>query len=476
MTTTRRGPLVLLALLVLATAVGPARAQEPAAPGASARPSAPSAGRYVGPTSCGQDACHGATRPRTVYGVAQNELYVWLNQGPHARAWEVLLDERSAVIARNLGLPGGAEEAASCLSCHATAPPEDLRAGAIEVADGVSCEGCHGPASGWRSGHTAEDWSYEDAVAAGMTDLRSVETRARVCLGCHLGEPGRVVDHDLIAAGHPELRFELDNDSETMPPHWLPFADKPPAARPPRPTHGVRAWAVGQAVALREGVVELARRARGQEDTRWPDFSWMSCDACHHDLAGERYRKGLATGFRARPGLPPWSPARWVVLRVLLNRHAPDARAALEADVERLARQVSRITTPPGEVAATAERIAGHLDGVVERLDAVEWDAAELRATLRDLTAERRRLASHDLASAEQVVQAVYSLAGALLAEDPELLGTGLVDAVSALEDDLDEAGGAGGAWDREQLVRMLGLVDEWLSERAENRPDEEVR
>jgi len=439
----------------------------------------PPAGLYVGPTSCAQDACHGATRPRTVYGVAQNELYVWLNQGPHAKAWEVLLDERSAAIARNLGLGGGAEEAPSCLSCHATAPPEELRAGAIEVADGVSCESCHGPASGWRSGHTAEDWSYEDSVAAGMTDLRSVATRARVCLGCHLGEPGRVVDHDLIAAGHPELRFELDNDSETMPPHWLPFADKPPVARPSRPIHGARAWAVGQAVALQEGVTELARRARGEGGARWPDFSWMSCDACHHDLAAERYRKGLPREFRARPGLPPWSPARWAVLRVLLERHAPDARAGLEADVETLARQVSRITTPPGEVAATAERIAGRLDGVAARLDAVEWDGDELRATLRDLTAvtaDGRRLAAHDLASAEQVLQAVYSLAGALLAEEPELLGSGLVDAVSALADELEEAGAAGGAWDREQFVRMLGMVDEWVSERAQGRAGEEVR
>ena len=52
-----------------------------------------------------------------------------------------------------------------------------------------------------------------------MNDLRDVATRAQICLRCHLGQASsdhtsRVVDHRLIAAGHPVLRFELDNYSE----------------------------------------------------------------------------------------------------------------------------------------------------------------------------------------------------------------------------------------------------------------------
>lgn len=421
-------------------------------------------GLYVGPASCAQDACHGATRPRTVYGVAQNEYYVWLNQGPHAKAYEPLFDERSRVIAGNLGLTRPAHESPACLSCHALAPPPEARAGSagqVDAADGVSCESCHGPASGWRGGHTAEDWSYRDSVAAGMTDLRSPATRARLCLGCHLGEEGRRVDHDLLAAGHPELRFELDSASQTMPPHWLPFADKPPVARPPRPTHGVRAWAVGQVVALRRAAEETARRAREKGDGRWPDFSWMSCAACHHDLGDARYRRGLEADYRARRGMPPWSPARWVVLRVLVERHAPGELPGLEAAVDRLAVQVSRLTTPPGEVAATAGDLARRLDGVAARLDAVEWDGREIRRTLRALAAERDRIARTDAASAEQVLQAVYSLAGSLLAEDPELLRSGLVDAVSALAAELSEDGRRADDWDPARFTRMLALVEE---------------
>ena len=41
--------------------------------------------------------------------------------------------------------------------------------------------------------------------------MRDLPTRARTCLACHMGSGNTVVDHELIAAGHPVLTFELDN-------------------------------------------------------------------------------------------------------------------------------------------------------------------------------------------------------------------------------------------------------------------------
>ena len=398
-----------------AVAPVPAEAAEPAEP---APPPIPS-GRYLGPASCAQDSCHGATRPRKVFDVLQNEYYTWLNRGRHAKAYEVLYDARSTAIVRNLALARSAPQAPRCLACHVLSPPAAERAGPVEVTDGVSCEACHGPASGWRGGHTAEGWSHEQSVAAGMTDLRDPRVRSAVCLGCHLGDGGREVDHDLIAAGHPPLAFELDNYSQAMPAHWRA-----------KPAEGVRVWAVGQAAAFRDSARELGRRAR---EGPWPDFSWLSCDACHHSLADERYRQGLGSAFRARPGLPPWSPARWLVLRVLVARYAPDEVAPLDAAVGRLARDVSRLSTAPVEVSATAEAIATHLDGVAERLDRVRWNPAEARRVLLDVVAARDSLAAADLDSAAQAVQAVYTLTSYLLAERPDLLGGDLVDDVSAL-------------------------------------------
>ncbi|HXO20025.1 MAG TPA: hypothetical protein VOA87_08890 [Thermoanaerobaculia bacterium] len=52
-----------------------------------------------------------------------------------------------------------------------------------------------------------------------------------------------------------------------------------------------------------------------------------------------------------RPGLPRWSPARWAVLRHLVDAVAPEARAGLQADVDLLARQLAHLATPPAQVA-----------------------------------------------------------------------------------------------------------------------------
>ena len=74
-------------------------------------------------------------------------------------------------------------------------------------------------------------------VSAGMHDLRSLYVRATACVACHQN-----VDTDLLKAGHPPLVFELDSQTVNQPPHW----------REDHPWHGMRAWLVGQAVALRE--------------------------------------------------------------------------------------------------------------------------------------------------------------------------------------------------------------------------------
>ena len=379
--------LCLLTILLLAA---PALAQEQA-------PAPIKSGFYVGAPSCGSSNCHGSVRPRQVFDVLQNEYFTWLKRDPHAlTAYRVLFEERSRIIARNLGLSAPASESKLCLDCHAMAVPKERQAKRVEIEDGIACEACHGPASGWIEGHTAEDWTYAQSVQAGMTDLRNVETRAGLCLSCHLGDGGKSVDHDLIAAGHPELVFELENYSQAMPPHWKGRA-------------GANVWAVGQVAAFKEGLDLLARRVRSE---RWPEFGELSCEACHHTLKEERWRRG-PTGDR--PGLPRWSPARWAALRHLVAEADPQVRAALDPEVARLGRQVARLTTPPAEVAATAERASRLLSGVPGRLAAAPLEVERLFLRL----ASEGSLA--DRQSAEQVYFALRTLSGGLLAKRPAL-------------------------------------------------------
>ncbi|HEY8020416.1 MAG TPA: multiheme c-type cytochrome [Thermoanaerobaculia bacterium] len=369
-------------------------------------------GLYLGVGSCGTSVCHGSAVPRRDYDILQNEFQIWKDD-PHAHAWEPLTGERSRVIARNLHLPGPAD-APLCLACHTLVVPKARMAGRnLEVEDGISCESCHGPASGWLEGHRSESWTHADSVRAGMTDLRDLDTRARVCLSCHLGTGDRTVDHELLAAGHPVLSFELDNFTEGMPPHWLPWRDR--RRREGRPdTHGARAWAVGQVVAFREGLAELARRARSE---RWPEFSALECSTCHHSLAERRYLTVRGGSLPADPpGLPRWSPARWAVLRHLVDAVAPEARAGLQADVDVLAGQLARFGTPPAEVAETAERAARRAEPLVAAVARVRWDGAQVRRVLFAIAGDRDFLSGADLPTAEQAYLAVHTLAAELVA------------------------------------------------------------
>jgi hypothetical protein len=99
-------------------------------------------------------------------------------------------------------------------------------------------------------------------VTAGMRDLRSLYVRANTCVACHQN-----LDSDIAKAGHPELTFELDGQSVAEPKHW----------RDDDPTSGVRAWLVGQAVALREMSWALSKSETPDagEFARWMGLVWL---------------------------------------------------------------------------------------------------------------------------------------------------------------------------------------------------------
>jgi hypothetical protein len=438
-------PWTAAATLAVVLASTPVAGATQAAPPAAGPP--PEKGFYLGPTACGSSSCHGSVEPRKTLGVRQDEYFIWQKKDLHARADGVLYNDRSRVIARRLHI-GDAGKSQLCLTCHALAVPARLQRGSLELEDGISCESCHGAASGWFEGHRSESWTHQQSVAAGMTDLRDVQVRANVCLSCHLGGPGRSVDHDLIAAGHPQLAFELDNYSEGMPAHWLPFADRPPGESE-RDTHGARAWAVGQAASFRAGLEQIARRARvapgarrdgdgdarGESERPWPEFSELSCDSCHHSLAQERWR--TAPDRLGRPGLPRVSPARYAILRHLVAVAAPERQAALDEGVERLAAQLGRLGTPPAEVAAAAERLGHETAELIPRLDRLAWDEALVRRLLLAVAEDRGGYETVDYASAQQAALAVQTLVSQLHAGRRGRVHTGLAGAAESLAAEL---------------------------------------
>ena len=407
--------LALLATMATATLL----AQTP--PDSPANRQPPTANQYLGATTCSNSGCHGSTQPLDATHVLQNEYYTWLNSDRHAQSYNVLFNEISARIAKNMRLKKRAYEETLCLDCHTTNVPAQQVAGNIDLEDGVQCEVCHGPSSGWRAEHTEEGWTHAQSVARGMIDLRDLSVRAHTCHRCHVGSTDKEVDHELIASGHPLLAFELDNYTESMPPHWTPGRD----------THGVRAWAVGQAMKFRDSLRNVARHARGGE---WPEFSDMSCYNCHHDLKGSQWRQ--VRGWSDRAGLPTWSPQHWAMLRLLIGRVSPQTRGELDPLVRQLARNVSRMNHPE-DVASTADRTRTLVESILPKIDAIRWSDTEVRALMRAITDDRDFILTADVQAAEQHALALQSLNSALTRRDPRLLRAPLTKSIDALFDEL---------------------------------------
>jgi hypothetical protein len=387
------------------------------------QPPAPAPGQYVGVASCINSGCHGSTQPLNASRVLQNEYYTWKDHDRHSKAQFVLSNAVSARIAKNMHLKRAADKEPLCLDCHATNVPARLVSGHIDIEDGIQCESCHGPASGWRDEHTQPGWTHEQSVQRGMIDLRHVPTRGSLCLSCHLGTGSKEVDHELIASGHPLLAFELDNYTANMPPHWTPG----------RETHGVRAWATGQAVAFRDSLDNLARHARGE---KWPEFSDMSCYNCHHGLKASQWRQ--VRGWPGRAGLPSWSPQHWAVLRLIVGRVAPGARTQLDGQVQQLAARVARMNDRDG-VASTAEAARRAMDELIPRIDKLSWSDAEVRALMNAIADDGDYLLRADVHSAEQAALSLQALNSSLTRRNPRLLRGPTTRAIDELFTELKE-------------------------------------
>ncbi|HKY33537.1 MAG TPA: multiheme c-type cytochrome [Candidatus Polarisedimenticolia bacterium] len=347
----RRGSLVVLVAAALA-----AWGLPPGGPAAQSQ-----TGRtpdHTGSGSCSSSHCHGSLRPRTDQRIPQDEHTVWVTKDEHAQAYAHLLGERSRTIARNLGLPGSPEKEPRCLDCHALNVPEERRGRTFDLADGVSCESCHGPAEDWLGPHTTRGWSHEQSLALGMIDTKDPLVRAETCSRCHVGGDGRVVDHQLYAAGHPELVFEMQWASASMPRHWKEPRDRGTA-------FPARLWAVGQAVHLRD---QMRRAAAARPSDGWPESAERDCGSCHHDLMHKSWRQ--ERGYRGRPGDPPVDLARWRVLAPLARQAAPETAAAMEAAAAELAQGRA-------DIAEAASRMASSAAELVKRLASPAADLGE---------------------------------------------------------------------------------------------------
>jgi hypothetical protein len=262
--------------------------------------------KYLGSLSCASTACHGSQDD--VAGSVSRSAYArWLESDPHAGAGRTLDGAPFQRILRTVssGQADGEVDplvSARCAKCH-----DPLSGFQHDTLPGpaIGCESCHGPAEKWIAVHYDRDFDRAALRSLGMIDTRDLHVRAAQCVSCHVGDAERDMNHDMIAAGHPPLRFELSayHDKITRK-HWSD------AERIATPDFKTQLWAAGQKASADAALNVLesraARAAAKDKHTPWPEFAEFDCFACHQRLRTPPF---AAVALKAgRPGIPGWQP------------------------------------------------------------------------------------------------------------------------------------------------------------------------
>jgi nitrate/TMAO reductase-like tetraheme cytochrome c subunit len=284
-----------------------------------------SVGRWIGSDSCGTSTCHsGPIGSQPDWNSSQSVFEAF---DPHARAGLTLTSKLTEQIVWTLDPASKRSPAhfqqvlrARCNSCHSPIDAQGVMLGDFASSrsertgntgnepdqhqsfSGVSCEACHGPASQWVQSHLRDDWTVSDS----MRQTRDFVQRVDGCVRCHVGSrraDGMVRDmnHDMIAAGHPALRFDGWSALRRLPRHAVEDQAKDGLPSVENETQ-LRRFLAAQAIGIRAAIQLTAERRVDAQPTStdarsaasvWPELADFDCFACHHHLK--------ITNFAARP-------------------------------------------------------------------------------------------------------------------------------------------------------------------------------
>jgi len=125
--------------------------------------------KYIGAAKC--KMCHNTP--------AQGEQFKKWSESKHAKAFEVLASPEALEVGKKLGVEKP-QESPKCLGCHVTgfSAPAEAKEATLTSAEGVGCEGCHGPGSDYKAMSIMK--SKEASVAAGL-----IIPDEKLCKTCH---------------------------------------------------------------------------------------------------------------------------------------------------------------------------------------------------------------------------------------------------------------------------------------------------
>jgi Cytochrome c554 and c-prime len=410
---------------------------------------------YFGVDACRQ--CHGLEKsiankivpPEKALFYLGTEMSTWDQHDKHKDATKVLEGERGRQMGKILGY--NVAEDQRCVSCHGVVIPKGAEFDAESfgkpeqrAASGVSCVVCHGAYQEWVNAHggtiiakKGQGWKDYSQVKKqsdfGLNNLWDPATRATMCMSCHVGnhKDGKVVTHEMYAAGHPPLPgFEIVAFADAMPRHWRTFTEKVAANDATakdfqerfKKNQGFdaehdsleqsRMLVIAAVVAFRESMQLIVDEAKA-EPNHWPELASFDCYACHHDLKKNSWRQ--KRGYTGKPGRPvfrPWSLAllELGLLHLEGTGQAKEFRTQLDKGVKDLQKVLD--AQPFGDhtqVAQAAGQLAAWADSMIRALDKAPFDRATCAKAL-PLLAELAKKHTPDFDSARQLAWAFRSL------------------------------------------------------------------
>ena len=131
---------------------------------------------YIGVKKCA--TCH---KPAKI----GNQFGIW-SEGSHAKAFEVLKSEEAKKVATKMGIADPATDA-KCLKCHVTgfAAPAANKEATLTQEEGVSCEACHGPGSGYKSMKVMKQLVAGEVEPASVGLIAGADNFKAQCVKCH---------------------------------------------------------------------------------------------------------------------------------------------------------------------------------------------------------------------------------------------------------------------------------------------------
>ena len=418
----------LAAFAVLASRPWQVRSAEPTQAG--------QVGQYKGSASC--QSCHDVSPakptafPNAKDFIRLDEWTIWNADDKHSIAFSNLKTERGQQMATYLHVKDVTKPEVGCIGCHSASASElknRVEGTAYQPSEGVSCENCHGPFSGWLAPHLEPAFrtlSTAEWTKLGFIDLRSPQGKAEKCLSCHIGnvEEEKVVTHEMYAAGHPPLpSIEVATFANSMPRHWWLHAErrdekiKKELGFKEGQLEQTKLAIVGAAVALKTSLRLFADEASksGAAGQPWPDYARFDCWSCHHDLKRDGWRQ--APGYKkGPPGRVPVSEWPLTLVKIGIERLVMDDRAAeaLRTELqghERALRDQANIR-PFGRkdsIAKAAENYAIWTDVLIKKLGASKFDKAVAAKLLRKLV-ETAEASTPDYDSARYVAWTIKLL------------------------------------------------------------------